>query len=701
MEWHGVEDEATLELFYAAESGLENLVIQYIQEGADVNADNPVPFASGASHIHAACEGGHFNTVRILLDAGTNVNLQINYYDECESDRMTPFGFARCYDNIRNYLLIRGADLDEEIWIEKINHLVDSQKKKGKDTTSSELIKEALDCNTSDKIHGIENMTAILILRGTTVLDEGDSLKILKEIATIDDCNVLNMDTKQLLSSNGDIIPSSIDKYILLRILDLAMKHKSLELQQKIIIFLNENSNIYQKSNLLHHGAFANSLEILQNSIDTCDIEEKNADGNTALHIAAIFGGAEVLDFLLDSGANINEENNRGLLPFELARQTQNSDNTRLLLWRDCPIHRAIVLNDEEKIRNLLLQGADIDLQDSQGNTPLHLAAQIDGQIMKFFIENGANVLLQNKTGNTALHFAACDSDSKKAKLLLENGASSTHLLRNNREKLPIDLSRKNEDTFRIILIDFLNVAFKTAKFGTEKFQKLLGYEEGLFCLKKDFDNISLLQYIVNQGLTKEREELLELLIKIDRHRNQGSNDEECLTRIIRILRRGIRPSKGLKECIESLQERFAWGKGKMFFMVLISFVKNILLGWSLYVFDIWTDVKFSRDLFYLAKRNFTEEASICRAEMGTIISEFRQSPTCEIYGSNSFQCINEFNSYYDNATSLSCDIIEDRMDHAYQWTSAGIASSVHIIFPFLFREAFKKRRQKSYFFLT
>ena len=59
--------------------------------------------------------------------------------------------------------------------------------------------------------------------------------------------------------------------------------------------------------------------------------------------------------------------------------------------------------------------------------------------------------------------------------------------------------------------------------------------------------------------MIKEREELIELLIKIDKFRNKGNfTEKESQKRIIKILRSGIKPSKGLKEAIDSLQNKYS-----------------------------------------------------------------------------------------------------------------------------------------------
>ena len=92
---------------------------------------------------------------------------------------------------------------------------------------------------------------------------------------------------------------------------------------------------------------------------------------------------------------------------------------------------------------------------------------------------------------------------------------------------------------FRTILLDFLNYALKSPKFSSNAFQKQLGSGLKLFCLKRDFDgNKTLLEFLYDQGMIKEREEVIALLIKIDHFRYQGAEEKkDSKRRIIKILR--------------------------------------------------------------------------------------------------------------------------------------------------------------------
>ena len=70
----------------------------------------------------------------------------------------------------------------------------------------------------------------------------------------------------------------------------------------------------------------------------------------------------------------------------------------------------------------LLEQGADINVKDEYGRTPLHYHAQVNNTAqLAFLLAQGADIHAQDTYGNTPLHFAEYHADA--ACLLIEHGA--------------------------------------------------------------------------------------------------------------------------------------------------------------------------------------------------------------------------------------------------------------------------------------
>jgi ankyrin repeat protein len=100
-----------------------------------------------------------------------------------------------------------------------------------------------------------------------------------------------------------------------------------------------------------------------------------------------------VAELLLESGANANLRNGEGQTPLHLATQLGDCDIMRLLLDR----------------------GADVDVQDRRRSTPLHLASDNrNSMTTQLLLRSGANVRVRNEDGRTPLQVASDDSEGNQ-----------------------------------------------------------------------------------------------------------------------------------------------------------------------------------------------------------------------------------------------------------------------------------------------
>jgi cytohesin len=145
-------------------------------------------------------------------------------------------------------------------------------------------------------------------------------------------------------------------------------------------------------------ACWAAGLELVQMVLAATEgqgLEERDRDGETALHNAAIAGTKELVAFLLGTGVKADIKNNKQETALMTACYYSNRDVVRLLLKHTgvqgvnetnsegrTVLHLAMADGwraDSELVRVLLMAGADPDTADNGGRTPRQLADQADG----------------------------------------------------------------------------------------------------------------------------------------------------------------------------------------------------------------------------------------------------------------------------------------------------------------------------------
>ena len=133
------------------------------------------------------------------------------------------------------------------------------------------------------------------------------------------------------------------------------------------------------------------------------NVNEKFGGGNTLLHLASD-QAAPITELLLKKGADPNVPND---YPLE-----------------EYPLHQAVKFKKLDVVKALIMKGkADPNLQNRDGDTPLHLAANLELlKMVEALLAGGAKLDIPNRGGNTPLKRAKV-SGNKEIIALMEGGS--------------------------------------------------------------------------------------------------------------------------------------------------------------------------------------------------------------------------------------------------------------------------------------
>ena len=141
----------------------------------------------------------------------------------------------------------------------------------------------------------------------------------------------------------------------------------------------------------------------------------------TPMHVAASRGHADILSLLLDHGAKVDMRDRSGRTPLYRASEYGHLKAGQVLLDRGAdikarshksdffwtPLFHAVLNRHFEYSRMLLKRGAVIDAPDCDSETVLHTAVRWgDTQAVQFLLEHGADVNVRNKHGQTPVQIA-------------------------------------------------------------------------------------------------------------------------------------------------------------------------------------------------------------------------------------------------------------------------------------------------------
>ena len=175
-----------------------------------------------------------------------------------------------------------------------------------------------------------------------------------------------------------------------------------------------ENEDVASLQALLKAGANKNAV---------------NQYGESALQVAVEKGSLEMVDALLDHGANAN--------------------NVSLMPQARAPLLIAAEQGNEEIVSRLLEAGANVNFKDEQGKTALHYASS--REVGKLLLEANAEITAEDLNGRAPLHEMALRGDYELIEEALFYGADPNKADSNGRTAL-LEASQKGHTAVAALL---------------------------------------------------------------------------------------------------------------------------------------------------------------------------------------------------------------------------------------------------------
>jgi len=368
--------------------------------------------SGGWNPLRRAAAYGHLNLVKALLDCGTDV-------DARDRDGWTALRWAaqRGHTRVAEILINRGAAVKVRSGSDRWN-LLHSAAREGLTSLVELLIGRGVDPNETNT----DETSA-----GETITDKWTALRWAVEYG--------HGKVAWLLLRGGADANLSDHR-------GFAPLHAAVEKWQPATEMRNEASSLLWL--LLENRA---------------NVDAQTKDGRTALHIAASQGYTSVAWLLLENGATPTLRSNSGSTALHCAATEGHVDVAELLLTRKggtdlvhvadlegrTALHTASSSGGTVMVKLLLDSGAQIDAQDREGYTPLHLAVMQERlEVVVHLVKMGADVnamASKRKKRWTALHEAVHVGNGEIVNALLEspdvnksirdsNGHTASHLAR-------------------------------------------------------------------------------------------------------------------------------------------------------------------------------------------------------------------------------------------------------------------------------
>ncbi|XP_063923115.1 uncharacterized protein LOC135137411 [Zophobas morio] len=313
-----------------------------------------------------------------------------------------------------------------------------------------------------------------------------------------------NIEVIALLTSNDNINVNAQD-HLGKTPLHLACEENQVD-NVRILLDKDANVNILSKENMnaLHYASnsWKEKVEIVNLLIDRhIDVNAKTISGTTALFLAYDRGNINIVRVLLKKCPNIDLIDQRKMNILHHATKSTIDDDEILCLCKEkgidvnaqtekgkTALHFACKQGKIETIKTLKTLGADVNMRDNEGRNALHhaiLSTYENPTLITLLKSYDIDLDARNTKGVTPLHLACAENKVEMAKTLLDLGADANTVDNLKQNSLHYAAAAKQStDTMNLLLDSGANANAQDAK-GTTPLS--------IVCKKGQLPNVEIL----------------------------------------------------------------------------------------------------------------------------------------------------------------------------------------------------------------
>ena len=386
-------------LHYIAREGYIGYMNFVLEKQADVNIKN----ASGTTPLHEAARSGNIRVMETLLNRGAEINTQDAKGNSVLHIAVPP----RSHNEAVQLFLSRGANpnLRDEHGDAPLHIAIILNR-------SRELIQSLLNYEADISIRNIDGKTPLYLAVEYERLDLIPLLISWKSDIFAADNNGITPYEKALLERKAALPLLITDETI----------HQS-----------DSQGNTMLHTTIRHRG----NTDVVSSILDKrAQVNARNKEGDTSLHLAVRMDEKETGELLLSRGADIFAPNAKGRSPLYLSFPRNSDNSSELRRWMLTPqtltardglgntaLHYAAQWQLDTWIPLLIQTGAATEAANATGETPLFAAVKIDSpSTIRTLVSYGARLESRDTLGNSCLHAAVRWNAQKAVETLIGLG---------------------------------------------------------------------------------------------------------------------------------------------------------------------------------------------------------------------------------------------------------------------------------------